>query len=91
MKESEKVEAGKRLAEWNRRKGEEYAHLAKAQSDPKLIYYGVGAIVATGALSVLCYHIYQSKKTHKETPVRQTNETTINQPKETPVHKFEME
>ena len=43
-----KVEGGKRLTEWNRRKREERAQLAEAQSEPKLTYYGAGAIVAMG-------------------------------------------
>ena len=41
MKDPKKVEAGKRLAEYNRRKREERAQLAKAQSEPKLSQYYV--------------------------------------------------
>ena len=67
-KDPKKVEEGKRLAEWNHQNREKL----KSQSEPKLIsspYYSAGAIVAIGALGVLRYYIYQSKKTPKETPV----------------------
>ena len=53
MKDPKKVEAGKRLAEWDRRKREERAQLNEAQSEPKLTYYGAGAVVAIGALGIL--------------------------------------
>ena len=68
MKDPKRAEAAKRLTEWNRRKREEHAHLAKAQSDPKLTYYDVGVVIAIGALGVFGYYAYQSKKTPKETP-----------------------
>ena len=64
-KDPKKVEAGKRLAEYNRRKSEELAQLAKAQSEPKLTssqYYDTWAIVAIRALSILAYCIYRFKK-----------------------------
>ena len=54
-KDMKKVEAGKRLAEWNHKKTEE---LAKAQSEPKLTYYDAGAIIAIGTIGVLGYYIY---------------------------------
>ena len=47
-KDPKKVEAGERLAEWNHRKKEENVHLAKAQSESNITYYGAGAIVAFG-------------------------------------------
>ena len=75
-KDLKKVEAGKRLAEYSHREREE-------RPEPKLTYYGAGAVVATGALGVLGYYVYQSKRT--------PNETMVNRPKETPAHKFEME
>ena len=73
-----KVEAGKRLAEYNRRKREELAQLAKTQSEPKLTssqYHGTGAIVAIGTLDILGYCIYRFKK---------------REPKETPAHMFDL-
>ena len=63
MKDSKKVQVGKRLAKYNCKKREE---LAKAQkSKPKLTssqYYGAGAIVAVGTFGILGYCVYQSKK-----------------------------
>ena len=58
-KDLKKVEAGKRLAEYNRRKREE---LVKAQSEPKLTYYGAGVVVAIGALGLLGYYNYRFEK-----------------------------
>ena len=59
MKDPKKVEVGKRLAEYNRRKREELAQLKSEskQVEPKLTYYGAGAIVAIGALGVLGYYV----------------------------------
>ena len=51
---------------------------AKAQNEPKL----------TSSLGCCTY---QFKEAPKETLVHQTNEATVHRPKETPVHKFEME
>ena len=81
MKEPKKVEAGKRLAEYNRRKREEFAQLKSEskQVEPKLTYYGAGAVVAVGTLGDISCYVNQSK-----TP----NETPVNQPKD---HKFEMD
>ena len=42
-KDPKKIEAGKRLAEYNCRKREE---LTLAQSEPKLTHYGAGVVVA---------------------------------------------
>ena len=39
-KDPKEVETGKRLIEYNCRKREEHVQLAKAQSEPKLSYYG---------------------------------------------------
>ena len=72
MKDPKKVEADKRLAEWNRRKREENVYLAKAQSESNITYYGTGAVVAIGVLGAIGYYVYQSK-----TP----KETSVNQPK----------
>ena len=59
-KDPKKVEAGKRLAEWNRRKREENVHLAKAQSEPNITYYGAGAVVAILGLGIISYYVYKS-------------------------------
>ena len=88
-KDPKKVEAGKRLAEDNRRKREELAQMKvqKSESETKLTYYGAGAVVAIGVLGVIGYDVYQSK-THPENPVNQPKETPVQRPKETPANKF---
>ena len=88
-KDLKKVEAGKRLAEYNQRKREELAKAQKIESKPKLTsspYYGTGAIVAVVALGVLGCYIYQSKKgdATKVTPVHQSKEGDV-----TPVQSLE--
>ena len=88
-KDPKKVEAGNRLAEYNRMKREERAQLAKAQSKSNITYYGAGAVVAIGVLDVISYNVYQSK-TPKETPVHQSKETPVCQRMETPANKFDM-
>ena len=76
-KDPKKVEAVKRLTEYNRRKKEKLAHLAKAQSETKLTssqHYSTGIVVAIGGAIAFT----KFKKTPKETPVHQTIETTVN-------------
>ena len=63
-KNSKKVEAGKRLAESNRKKREakkreEQAKLEKSEVNQ---YYGIGAVIALGVIDGLGYYIYQTKK-----------------------------
>ena len=56
-----KVEAGKRLTEYNHRKREEL----KAQKSEVLDssqYYGIGAVLAVRVIGGLCYYLYQAKK-----------------------------
>ena len=87
-KDPKKIEAGKRLAEYNRRKREELAQMKvqKSESETKITYYGAGAVVAIGVLSVVDYYLYISK-----TPVHQPKETPVQRPKETPANKFDMD
>ena len=63
-KDPKKVEAGKRLAEYNHRKREELkAH--KSEVEPKLTSstcYGIGAVLAVGVIGGLGYYLYQAKK-----------------------------
>ena len=73
-KDPKKVEAGKRLAEYNRKKREELkssdlsknkAQTSEPQNDQQAEYsdfYGVGAVIAVGVIGGLGYYIYQSKK-----------------------------
>ena len=60
-KNPKKVEAGKRLAESNRKRRE-----AKTQASgnwrPVNQYYGIGAVIALGVIGGLGYYIYRSKK-----------------------------
>ena len=60
-KNPKKVEAGKRLAESNRKRRE-----AKKQASrnwrPVNQYYGIGAVIALGVIGCLGYYIYRSKK-----------------------------
>ena len=62
-KNPEKVEAGKRLAESNRKKREEKKReQAKLEASGVNQYYGIGAIIALGVIGGLGYYIYRSKK-----------------------------
>ena len=63
-KNPKKVEAGKRLAESNRKtreakKREEQAKLEKSGVNQ---YYGTGAVIALGVIDGLGYYIYRTKK-----------------------------
>ena len=59
-KNPNKVKAGKRLAEYNRRKREE----KKAQSEASELnqYYGIGAVLAVGVIGGLGYYIIKPRK-----------------------------
>ena len=53
-KNPKKVEAGKRLAESNRKKREQ----AKLEASGVNQYYGIGAVLALGFIGGLSYYIY---------------------------------
>ena len=60
-KDPKKVEAGKRLTEYNCRKREEL----KVQKNEVLTlsrFYGIGAVIAVGVIGGLGYYMYQAKK-----------------------------
>ena len=62
-KDPKKVEAGRRLAEYNRRKREELK-MQKSEVEPMLTLsqcYGIGAVLAMGAIGCLGYDLYQAK------------------------------
>ena len=70
-KNSMKVEAGKRLAESNRKRSEEKRTVvkevkkreqAKLEASGVNQYYGIGAVIALGVIGGLGYYIYRSKK-----------------------------
>ena len=60
-KNPKKVEAGKRLAESNRKKREAKKQ-AKLEASGVNQYYGIGAVIALGVIGGLVYYIYRSKK-----------------------------
>ena len=85
-KNPKKVEAGKRLAESNRKKREAKKQ-AKLEANGVNQYYGIGAVIALGVIGGIGYYIYQTKKV--EQPQR-------NNPKPHPqtqpqINKFEMD
>ena len=83
-KNPKKVEAGKRLAESNRKKREAKKQ-AKLEASGVNQYYGIGAALALGVIGGLGYYTYWSKK--GEQPQR-------NNPKPDPqpqTNKFEMD
>ena len=63
-KNPKKVEAGKRLAEHNRKKREAKKREEQAQLERIGVnqYYGIGAVIALGVIGGLGYYIYWSKK-----------------------------
>ena len=97
MKDLKKVKLGQRLQEYSHKR-EELEKAWKSKNKSKLSlsqYYRVGFVMAVGALGVLGYYVYQSKKgdTTKMTPVHQSKEEdmTLVQLSEPQTHKFEME
>ena len=57
------VEAGKRLADSNRKKREaKKREQAKLEASGVNQYYGIGAVIALGVIGGLGYYIYQTKK-----------------------------
>ena len=58
-KNPKKVEAGKRLAESNRKKRDEQAELEKSGVNQ---YYRIGVVIALGVIDGLGYYIYRTKK-----------------------------
>ena len=60
-KNPKKVEAGKRLAESNRKK-REVKKRVKLEASGVNQYYGIGVVLALGVIGGLGYYIYWSKK-----------------------------
>ena len=62
-KNAKKVEAGKRLAESNRKKREaKKREQAKLEASGVNQYYGIGAVLALGVIGGFGYYIYRTKK-----------------------------
>ena len=63
MKDPNKVKAGKRLAEYNRKKREELKVQKREEQKSEVSqYYGIGAVLVVGVISGLGYYIYQGKR-----------------------------
>ena len=90
-KNLKKIEAGKRLAEHNRRKREEKKReQVKLEKSRVNQYYGIGAVIALGVIGGLGYYIYQSKKV--EQPSSSSSNPQQNDPHAQPqTNKFEMD
>ena len=91
-KDPKKVEAGKRLAEYNRRKREELkAQKSESkQIEPMLTLstsYGIGAVLGVGLIGSLGYYLYQAKKGEVNAVPPQQPRT----PQPPKADKFEME
>ena len=76
-KNPKKVEAARRLAEYNHKKREELKVLAHKNGVNK--YYDIGAVLAVGVIGGLGYYIYQAKannivpqQPHPQQPSTQT-------------------
>ena len=85
-KNPKKVEAGKRLAESNRKRREEKKQASKHWR-PVNQYYGIGAVIALGVIGGLGYYIYWSKK--REQP--QQNDPNPHPQRQPQTNKFEMD
>ena len=79
-KNPKKVEAGKRLAERNHKKGEakKKEEQSKLEASGVNQYYGIGAVLALGVIGGLGDYIYRTKKVeqlqqNKPHPQPQTN------------------
>ena len=83
-KNPKKVEAGKRLAESNRKKREAKKQ-AKLEARGLNQYYGIGAVTALGVIGGLGYYIYQTKK------VEQQNNPKPHPQAQPQTNKFEMD
>ena len=66
-KNPKKVEAGKKLAERNRKKREaKKREQAKLEASGVNQYYGIGAVIALGVIGGLGYYIYRAKKVEQQ-------------------------
>ena len=68
-KNPKKVEAGKRLAESNHKK-REVEKQAKLEASGVNQYYGIGAVIALGAIGGLGYYIYRTKRVSRATTTK---------------------
>ena len=89
MKNPKKVEAGKRLAESNRKKREvkKREEQVKLEASGVNQYYGIGAVLALGVIGGLGYYIYQTKKVEQP----QQNNSEPHPQMQPQSNKFEMD
>ena len=89
-KNPKKVEAGKSLAESNRKKREaKKREQAKSEASRVNQYYGIGSVIALGVIGGLGYYIYRTKKGEQpQGKVEQNNPKPHPQPQ---INKFEMD
>ena len=83
-KNPKKVEAGKRLAESNRKKREAKKQ-AKLEASGVNQYYGIGAVIALGVIGGLGYYIYRAKKGEQQNNPKPQAQTQLQ------TNKFEMD
>ena len=81
------MEAGRRLAEHNRRKREELkVQTSESKQVEPMLTYGIGAVLAVGVIGGLGYYVYQAKKeavnnvVPSHQPCPQTNKFEMEQP-----------
>ena len=92
-KNPKKIEAGKRLAERNRKKREAKKREEQAKLEKSGVnqYYGIGAVIALGVIGGLGYYIYRTKKGQggEVKNSSTTHNPTVSQQPQT--NKFEMD
>ena len=88
-KNPKKVEAGKRLAESNRKKREvkKREEQAKLEASRVSQYYRIGAVIALGVIGGLGYYIYRTKKVEQP----QQNNPKPHPQEQAQTNKFEMD
>ena len=89
-KNPKKVEAGKRLAESNRKK-REVKKQVKLEASGVNQYYGIGAVIALGVISGLGYYIYRTKKGEQPQGEAQQNNPKPQPQAQPQTNKFEMD
>ena len=89
-KHPKKVEAGKRLAESNRKKREAKKQ-AKLEASGVNQYYGIGAVLALGVIGGLGYYIYRTKKGEQPQGKVQQNNPKPQPQAQLQTNKFEMD
>ena len=100
-KDPKKVAAGKKLAEYNRRKKEELKEQKKNERESEnsavnltstQCCYGIGAFAVAGAIIIIGYQVWKSKKKGVESFTHNPHNSTTQKPKNQPrKSKFEME